>query len=243
MSAGSLSSGEKDTSGPAGLRAVLLGPPGAGKGTQALRIAETFGVPPIATGDIFRANVKGETELGREAKQYMDKGELVPDEVVVKMVSARLAEDDTADGFLLDGFPRTVPQAEALESLLADADRQLHAVLRFSIKDDEVVRRIAGRRVCPDCGATYHVEVEPPAQEGICDKCGAELIQRGDDTEEVVRNRLDVYHRETQPLEFFYWERGLLRDVEAVGDVTEVTERTLAALKSVFSDNGQTPAR
>lgn len=240
MSAGGLSS---DTGRRAGLRAVLLGPPGAGKGTQALRIAETFGVPQIATGDIFRANVKGETELGREAKQYMDKGELVPDDVVVKMVRARLDEDDTAEGFLLDGFPRTVPQAEALESLLADADRQLHAVLRFSIKDDEVVRRIAGRRVCPDCGATYHVEVDPPAREGVCDHCGAKLIQRDDDKEEVVRNRLDVYHRETQPLEYFYWERGLLRDVEAVGDVSEVTERTLAALKTVFSDNGQTPAR
>jgi adenylate kinase len=228
----------RDMSVDDGLRVVLVGPPGAGKGTQALRIAEAYGIPHIATGDIFRANVKGGTALGQKAQSYMDAGELVPDEIVVEMVRERLQEDDAAGGFLLDGFPRTVPQAEALEDLLVELGRPLHAVLRFSIEDDEVVRRIAGRRVCGECGATYHVEVDPPQEDGVCDRCGAEVLQRDDDREEVVRTRLDVYLRETQPLEFFYWERGLLVDVDAVGGVDTVTERALGAQRRVSAPDG-----
>ncbi len=217
------------------LRLVLIGPPGAGKGTQAAKIAERYSISHIATGDIFRANVKGGTELGRKAKEYMDAGELVPDEVVVDMVRDRLQEDDAADGFLLDGFPRTVPQAQALEAILDELGRPLHVVLRFSIDDDEVVKRIAGRRVCVDCGATYHVEIDAPEDPGTCDECGGQVIQREDDQEEVVRNRLDVYHRETEPLEFFYWQRGLLQDVEAEGSLDEVTSRAFEAIDGAIS--------
>jgi adenylate kinase len=182
---------------------VLLGPPGAGKGTQATRIAARFGVPHVATGDIFRTNVKASTQLGLEAKAYMDRGDLVPDDVVIRMVSDRLASADCADGFLLDGFPRTVPQAIALESVLAHGQRPLDMVLRFVVDDDEVVTRLSSRR----------------AAEG-----------RSDDAEEVVRHRLEEYHAKTEPLEFFYMERGLLRDVEAVGTVDEVTERAMKVL-------------
>jgi adenylate kinase len=220
------------------LRLILLGPPGAGKGTQAARIAEDYDIPHIATGDIFRANVKQGTELGRKAKEYMDAGELVPDEVVIGMVRDRLDEDDAREGFLLDGFPRTVPQAEALQELLLELGRPIDVVIRYAIDDEEVVRRISGRRTCEDCGATYHVEVDPPEQAGVCDRCGSEVVQREDDREEVVRNRLDVYHRETQPLEFFFWERKLLRDVAAVGDPSEVTERTFDALDAFVARDG-----
>lgn len=217
-------------SGRRAARVVLLGPPGAGKGTQAARVSETYDIPHIATGDIFRTNVKDDTELGRKAKEYMDAGELVPDDVVVGMVRDRLKEDDAADGFVLDGFPRTVPQAQALEETLADMERPLDCVLRFSVGEDEIVERITGRRTCPECGAVYHVDASPPEQEGICDRCGSELVQREDDREEVVRNRLEVYHRQTEPLEFFYWQRGLLRDVDAVGEVDDVTKRALDVL-------------
>ncbi len=214
-----------------GVRVVLLGPPGAGKGTQAARVSKTYDIPHIATGDIFRTNVKDGTELGEKAKQYMDAGELVPDDVVVAMVRDRLAEDDAAAGFVLDGFPRTVPQAQALEETLVDMDQPLDCVLRFSVGEDEVVERITGRRTCPECGAVYHVDASPPDTEGICDHCGSELVQREDDREEVVRNRLEVYHRQTEPLEFFYWQRGLLRDVDAIGEVDEVTKRALDVLR------------
>ncbi|HEX2028674.1 MAG TPA: adenylate kinase [Nitriliruptorales bacterium] len=210
------------------LRVILLGPPGAGKGTQAKHIADTYRVPHIATGDIFRANVKGGTELGRKAKEYMEAGELVPDDIVVGMVSERIQEADAAPGFILDGFPRTVPQAQALEELLAELARPLNCVLRFSLDAEEIVRRITGRRVCSECGETYHVEYNPPPDDACA--CGGELLQRDDDREEVVRNRLLVYHRQTEPLEFFYWQRGLLRDVEAVGAVEEVTKRALGVL-------------
>jgi adenylate kinase len=213
------------------VRVILLGPPGAGKGTQAVRISETFGIPHISTGDIFRENVRGDTELGREAKRYMDAGELVPDEVVVGMVGDRLAQTDAAEGFCLDGFPRTVPQAQALEDLLVERDAPLEVVVRFAVAEDEVVQRLTGRRSCPDCGKVFHVDHAPPQTEGVCDACGAELIQREDDTEDVVLNRLEVYRKQTEPLEHFYWERGLLRDIEAVGDVDEVTARTLDLLR------------
>jgi adenylate kinase len=213
------------------VRVILLGPPGAGKGTQAVKVSEAFDIPHISTGDIFRENVKGDTELGREAKRYMDAGDLVPDEVVVGMVADRLAKDDAAGGFVLDGFPRTVPQAQALEDLLVARDAPLEVVVRFAVAEDEVVTRLTGRRTCSGCGAVFHVEHAPPKTEGVCDACGGELIQRDDDTEDVVINRLEVYRKQTEPLEHFYWERGLLRDVEAVGAVEDVTARTLDLLR------------
>ncbi len=212
------------------VRVVMVGPPGAGKGTQAGRISQAYGIPHVATGDIFRANVRQGTELGEQAKQYMDRGELVPDDIVIGMVHDRLREDDVAEGFVLDGYPRTITQAQALEEFLADLDQPLDVVLRFDIDEDEIIRRITGRRVCNDCGANYQVEFSPPEQEGVCDRCGGSLVQREDDTEEVVRNRLEVYRRDTEPLELFYWQRSLLRDVDAVGPLDEVTKRALEVL-------------
>jgi adenylate kinase len=213
------------------MRVIMLGPPGAGKGTQAGRIAAAYDIPHISTGDIFRANVKGGTELGRQAKTYMDAGELVPDDIVIGMVEDRLAQDDCAEGFNLDGFPRTVPQAQALEELLAGMERPIDVVLRLAVDESEIVKRLTGRRTCRDCGAIFHAADNPPRREGVCDACGGELYQRDDDTEEVVMNRLAVYHRQTEPLEFFYWQRGLLRDVEAVGAVDDVTGRALEVLR------------
>ena len=220
------------------MRLVLLGPPGAGKGTQAVHIARAFGIPRIATGDIFRDNVRHETPLGKEAKAYMERGDLVPDDVVIKMVQDRLNQSDAGKGFLLDGFPRTVPQAVALEDYLAEANRPLDVVLRFNVPESEVVRRIVNRRVCPKDDTVYHLEFAPPRKEGVCDECGTPLIHRKDDTEEVVLHRLQEYHEKTERLEYFYWERGLLRDVESVGPVEEVTKRTLSLLDDLdgFSD-------
>lgn len=212
------------------MRVILLGPPGAGKGTQATRIAERYGIPHISTGDILRGHVRDGTPLGEEAKRYMDAGDLVPDDVIMGMVAVRLEEADAEGGFLFDGFPRTVPQAEALETLLADAHIPLDTVLRLAVPSDEVVRRLTGRRTCSGCGRIYHLEFDPPAQPERCDDCGAQLSQRDDDTEEVVRNRLEVYRNQTEPLEHFYWERGLLRDVEAVGAPDEVSERAAQVL-------------
>jgi adenylate kinase len=204
------------------VRVILLGPPGAGKGTQAVRIAETYAIPHISTGDILRANVKAGTPLGTEAKSYMDAGDLVPDEVIIGMVASRLDEDDAANGFLFDGFPRTVPQANALEELLIGRETPLDVVLRLAVAKDEVVNRLTGRRTCSGCGRIFHLVYDPPSTEGRCDDCGGELTQRDDDTESVVLNRLEVYAAQTEPLEHFYWERGLLRDVEAVGTMDEV---------------------
>ena len=213
------------------VRIILLGPPGAGKGTQAVKIAESAGVPHISTGDILRANVAAGTELGRQAKSFMDAGDLVPDDVIIAMVGERLDEDDAKAGFLFDGFPRTVPQAEALEELLIERSTPLTVVLRLAVPQDEVVRRLTGRRSCAQCGRIFHVVFDPSATEGRCDDCGGELTQRSDDTEDVVLNRLEVYRAQTEPLENFYWERGLLRDVEAVGEVDEVQERIHAILR------------
>lgn len=215
------------------MRVILLGPPGAGKGTQAGRIAETFGIPHISTGDILRANVRAGTELGTKAKSFMDAGDLVPDDVILGMMGDRLAEDDARDGFLFDGFPRTVPQAEALEKLLIERDQPIDVVLRMLVDTKEVVQRLTGRRTCTNCGAVFHVDYDPPKVEGVCDKCGGELVQREDDSEDVVLNRLEVYRRSTEPLEEFYWGRGLLRDVEAVGSVDEVGDRIIAILRDV----------
>lgn len=218
------------------MRVIMLGPPGAGKGTQASRIAERHGVPHISTGDMFRANLKNETPLGVEAKRYMDAGELVPDDVTNRMVDDRLTWEDASAGWVLDGFPRTLPQAVALDGILADNGTSIDVVLRFAVDDDEVVGRLSGRRVCRACGEIYHVDFKPPATDGVCDACGGELYQRDDDKEEVIRARLVSYAADTEPLERFYAERGLLRDVEAVGDIDDVTERAMAVLADATSE-------
>ena len=212
------------------MRIILLGPPGAGKGTQAVRIVERWGIPHISTGDILRANVREGTPLGAEAKRYMDAGDLVPDEVIIGMVGERLAEPDTAAGFLFDGFPRTVPQARALETLVNERDTPIDVVLRLVVDHDDVVSRLTGRRTCSECGRIFHVLTDPPTDAGRCDGCGGEIVQRDDDREEVVINRLEVYRTQTAPLEDFYFERGVLRDIRAVGTVEEVTARAIDVL-------------
>jgi adenylate kinase len=213
------------------MRLVLLGPPGAGKGTQAKRVAGHYGIPNISTGDIFRSNVAEMTELGELAKSYMDEGDLVPDDVTIAMVRERLGRDDTDPGFLLDGFPRTVPQAEAMNGILDEYDIALDAVLKLQVDDDEVVRRLSGRRVCRSCGHAFHIEFDPPTREGICDICGGELYQRDDDRPETIRRRLDVYHAQTRPLVEYYETRDLLRFVIGTGAVDEVTARAIEALE------------
>jgi adenylate kinase len=209
------------------VRIVLIGPPGAGKGTQAQFISAHLGIPHISTGDIFRSNVANNTELGVQAKGYMDRGDLVPDEITVAMVRDRLSEDDVKTGFLLDGFPRNVPQAETLKKILAELGTPLTAVLELEIDEEEVVRRLSGRRTCRRCGNVQHVDDGT----GTCDKCGGELFQRDDDKEEVIRHRLEVYKTQTAPLTAFYAEEGILVGIDATGPVPEVTERALAALQ------------
>jgi adenylate kinase len=213
------------------VRLVLVGPPGAGKGTQAEFIAAELGVPKISTGDIFRANVSQGTALGLEAKKYMDAGELVPDEVTVEMVRDRLAADDARAGFLLDGFPRNVPQAEVLDEVLAAAGLRLDVVLELVVEDDEVVRRLSGRRTCRSCNQVWHLDFDPPAEPGTCDRCGGELYQRDDDKAETVQNRLDVYARQTAPLVGYYAGHGLLVGIDATGQVDDVTGRALEVLR------------
>jgi adenylate kinase len=212
------------------MRIILLGPPGAGKGTQAVRIVERWGIPHVSTGDILRANVRDATPLGAEAKRFMDAGDLVPDEVIIGMVRDRLTESDTAVGFLFDGFPRTVPQAKALEQLVNELDAPIDVVLRLVVDHSDVVERLTGRRTCSDCGRIFHLVYEPPTEADRCDGCGGEIVQRADDSEEVVLNRLEVHRLQTQPLESFYFERGLLRDIRAVGTVDEVTERAVEVI-------------
>jgi adenylate kinase len=212
------------------VRIVLVGPPGAGKGTQAQFIASHLSVPKISTGDIFRANVSGGTELGRQAKQYMDRGDLVPDEVTIAMVRDRIGEDDARDGFLLDGFPRNVPQAETLKKILAEWDSRLDLVLELVVDEDEVVRRLSGRRTCDKCGRIWHVDFDDK-QDDVCDDCGGRLFQRDDDKEEVVMHRLEVYKHDTAPLVQFYADENILVGIDATGPVEEVTKRALTALR------------
>ncbi|MDQ1601234.1 MAG: adenylate kinase [Actinomycetota bacterium] len=213
------------------MRLVLVGPPGAGKGTQAQFIASHFAVPKISTGDIFRSNVSDGTDLGLEARKYMDAGDLVPDEVTIGMVKDRLSHDDTSEGFLLDGFPRTVQQAVVLDDMLAAHDVGLDVVLELVVDDEEVVRRLSGRRTCRRCGHVWHLDFDPPATEGVCDRCGGELFQRDDDSELTIRHRLEVYADQTSPLIGYYGDRGLLSGVDATGPVEDVTERAINALR------------
>ena len=213
------------------MRLVLVGPPGAGKGTQAQFIASHFAVPKISTGDIFRANVSQGTELGLEAKKYMDAGDLVPDEVTIGMVQDRLADDDAAEGFLLDGFPRTVHQAEVLDDMLKEQGVALDVVLELVVDDEEVVRRLSGRRTCRQCGHVWHLDFDPPTQDGRCDRCTGELFQRDDDSEDTIRHRLEVYADQTSPLIGYYGDHGILAGVDAAGPVEDVTERAINALR------------
>ena len=213
------------------MRVVLVGPPGAGKGTQAQFLASHLSIPKISTGDIFRDNVSHGTALGRRAQAYMERGDLVPDEVTIAMVTDRLADDDTQAGFLLDGFPRNVPQAETLKKMLLSWDTKLDVVLELVVDDDEVVRRLSGRRTCRRCGRIWHVSFDPPTVAGVCDDCGGELFQRDDDREETIRHRLEVYQEQTSPLVSFYADEGTLLGLDATGQVDEITERALSALR------------
>ncbi|MDN3055885.1 adenylate kinase [Streptomyces sp. SRF1] len=213
------------------MRIVLVGPPGAGKGTQAAYLAEKLSIPHISTGDLFRANISQGTSLGKQAQEYMRAGQLVPDEVTVAMAEDRLNQPDGQRGFLLDGFPRNQFQAEALDSYLTERSQSLDAVLDLEVPESEVIKRIAGRRTCRnDSSHTFHVEYKPPKAEGVCDSCGGELYQREDDSEETVRKRLEVYHRETEPIIDYYKAKGLVVTISALGKVAEVTQRAMDAL-------------
>jgi adenylate kinase len=204
------------------LNLILFGPPGAGKGTQAERLRSDFQLPFISTGDMLRANVKDETDLGRQAKAYMDKGDLVPDELIVAMAAERLQQEDAQDGFILDGFPRTIEQAKALDKQLSELGRRVTTAVLIDVPDDEVVRRLSGRRVCVKSGHNYHVEFDPPKREDICDQDGSRLVQRDDDKPDVIRNRLSVYHDLTEPLVVYYDEQGLMRRIDGTREPTEV---------------------
>ncbi|MEU5437486.1 adenylate kinase [Streptomyces sp. NPDC020719] len=215
------------------MRIVLVGPPGAGKGTQAAFLARNLAIPHISTGDLFRANISQGTDLGKQAKAYMDAGNLVPDEVTIGMAKDRMAQPDAENGFLLDGFPRNVVQAEALDEALKTDGVKLDAVLDLEVPEDEVVKRIAGRRICrTDSAHVFHVAYNAPKAEGVCDACGGELYQRADDTEDTVRKRLEVYHSETEPIIDYYRAQGLVVTISALGKVDEVTERAMEALRA-----------
>lgn len=220
------------------MRIILLGPPGAGKGTQARKLAERYGLSVISTGDIFRDKIAKATPLGLEAKRFVDRGEYVPDDITTKLVLDRLDEADSREGFILDGFPRTVPQAQALERALAAAGRPLSAVLNFKISDQVAVKRLTARLVCPNCRRSYNLEFKPPRVAGICDVCGHELRSRSDDDEDTIRRRLEVYHAETKPLVLYFWERGLLRDIDAEAPAEVVADRTIEAIADLTEDYG-----
>jgi adenylate kinase len=204
------------------MKVIMLGAPGAGKGTQAKMIAEKFGIPHISTGDIFRANIQKGTELGAEAKKYMDQGLLVPDELTVKILLDRVAQDDCGKGYVLDGFPRTIPQAKVLDEALEKLGEKIDYAVDVDVADEHIVKRMSGRRACLKCGATYHVEHIPPRQEGVCDSCGSDLVLRDDDKPETVMNRLKVYHDQTQPLIEYYGQKGILRKVDGTMEMQDV---------------------
>jgi len=204
---------------------ILLGAPGVGKGTQGALISKEYGIPQISTGDILRSEVKNETELGKKAKAYMEKGELVPDDIIIEMMEKRIKEEDCRNGFILDGFPRTVAQAEAFDRMLAKNGLELDKVILIDVPEDEIIERLTGRRVCPNCGAVYHVRNNPPKVEGVCDRCGSKLIQRDDDREDVVRKRLEVYKKSTMPLIDYYTKTSKLVKVDGTGDIQEIFTR------------------
>lgn len=204
------------------MRLIMLGAPGAGKGTHALLLSKEYNIPQISTGDILRSHIKNETDLGKKAKKYMDKGLLVPDELVVEIVKKRIQEEDCKEGFILDGFPRTIPQAEALDKALEELAIALDKVVNIDVPDEVIIKRMAGRRVCSNCGASYHIENKKPLKENICDECGSELKQREDDKEETVRKRLQVYEEQTKPLIEYYEKRGILLTIEGDGSVEEI---------------------
>lgn len=209
------------------MKLIFLGAPGAGKGTQAEVVSEKLAIPAISTGNIIRAALKAQTEMGIKAKDYIEKGQLVPDEVVIGIIKERLAQDDCKNGFILDGFPRTVPQAQALDEMGVEIDK----VININVPDEKIVRRMSGRRVCKDCGASYHLEYKKPEKDGICSACGAELIQRSDDKPETVKERLTVYHEQTEPLIEYYSQKGKLSTVEGQEEVADTTALTLKALE------------
>lgn len=204
------------------MKIIMLGAPGAGKGTQAKKIAEKYQIPHISTGDIFRANIKEGTELGKKAKTFMDQGALVPDELTVALVVDRIQKDDCENGFVLDGFPRTIPQAEVLDKTLADMGKKMDYAIDIDVLDENIVKRMGGRRACVNCGATYHIENVPTKVEGICDKCGSETILRDDDKPETVQKRLSVYHEQTQPLLDYYSRQGILKSVDGMRPMEDV---------------------
>ena len=204
------------------MKIIMLGAPGAGKGTQAIQIAKKYNIPHVSTGDLFRSNISKNTELGREAKQYMDAGKLVPDELTVRMLLDRVSQDDCKNGYVLDGFPRTIAQAEVLEQEVEKLHEKIDYAIDVEVPDANIVKRMGGRRACTKCGATYHIEHIPPKKEGICDNCGSELVLRSDDAPETVQKRLDVYHEQTQPLIDFYKARGILKQVDGTQDMQAV---------------------
>ena len=214
------------------MKIVMLGAPGAGKGTQAIKIADKYDIPHISTGDIFRANIKGGTELGQKAKSYIDKGELVPDEVTIGMLLDRIAQDDCKNGYVLDGFPRTIPQAESLTEALKSQGDKIDFALNIDVPDEAIIERMSGRRACPKCGATYHIVYAAPKTENICDKCGTELIIRSDDKPETVQKRLKVYHEQTQPLIDYYKKQNILKSV----DGTQPMEKVFADIVAILGE-------
>ncbi len=212
------------------MRLILLGPPGAGKGTQAKLLTDKLGVPQVSTGDILRQALADGTEMGRKAKSFMEQGALVPDEVVIGIIEERLRKSDCARGYILDGFPRTLPQAEALSRALRSLSAALDTVLSMEVPEEDLIRRLAGRRVCRDCGYMFHVDTHPPGERGLCDKCGGALYQRDDDTEVTIRHRLQVYREQTQPLIAYYDNMGLLKRIDGRGTIEEISQRVCQAL-------------
>lgn len=212
------------------MKIIMLGAPGAGKGTQAKMIAEQYAIPHISTGDIFRANIKNGTDLGMEAKKYMDQGLLVPDELTVRILLDRVAKDDCRDGYVLDGFPRTIPQAQVLDKALEEIEDKIDFAIDVDVPDENIIKRMGGRRSCSKCGAIYHLEYIPPETEGICDGCQGELVLRDDDKPETVKNRLDVYHKQTQPLIDFYEKKGILKTVDGTQNMKDVFAAIVAIL-------------